>query len=92
MIDEDVNLSTLLKDFETEKVTPPFSTKLIESAKTKQKTSTTCRNFVCTKNVSKDIKVVINIFLKCSQYLFIRCGHVVRDLKREAKTRCNFQF
>ena len=25
MIDEDVNLSTLLKDFETEKVTPPFS-------------------------------------------------------------------
>ena len=26
MIDEDVNLSTLLKDFETEKVTPPFST------------------------------------------------------------------
>ena len=36
MIDEDVNLSTLLKDFETEKVTPPFSTKLMESAKTKQ--------------------------------------------------------
>ena len=62
MIDEDVNLSTLLKDFETEKVTPPFSTKLIESAKTKQNTSTTCRNFVCTENVSKDIKVVINIF------------------------------
>ena len=32
MIDEDVNLSTLLKDFETEKVTPPV---LMKSAKTK---------------------------------------------------------
>ena len=35
MIDEDVNLSTLLKDFETEKVTPPVFYKLMKSAKTK---------------------------------------------------------
>ena len=70
MIDEDVNLSTLLKDFETEKVTPPFSTKLMESAKTKQNiyyVSKLCLHRKCFKRHKSCHQYFFELFLDLLQ-------------------------
>ena len=40
----------------------------------------------------KKLKVCPCLYQTISTIIFTRCGRVVTDFEREAKTRCNFQF
>ena len=71
MIDEDVNLSTLLKDFETEKVTPPFSTNWwkVPKQKTIYYMSKLCLHRKCVKRHKS-----------CHQYFFeVQCLFIIKN-------------